>query len=214
MLWSLLGWAGLLVVLWRTWPAEFWPKLKAEPEYQHLVFASAVVLFILWLMQASIYDGLAVHFLAITVLTLCHGWRIAVWICLLPFVVLLALGQVPLADGGWFALTTFVLPSAFSGLIFWFSYHYLPRHLFVYIFVAAFFAAALTMLLHMGLTAFWFYLDGRYPWHVILDNYLLLALLISFPEALLNGMAVTLMALYRPHWLRTFYDNEYLSAER
>ncbi|MCH8537334.1 MAG: energy-coupling factor ABC transporter permease [Alkalimonas sp.] len=214
MVLSLLGWLGLLIGLWLSFPREFWPKLKAEPEYQHLVFGSAAVLLVLWLMQASIYDGLAVHFLAVTVLVLCHGWRIASWICLLPFAVLLALGQVPLADGGWFALTTFVLPALFSGLMFWFSYYYLPRHLFVYIFVAAFFAAALTMLLHMGLTSAWLYLDGRYPWHIIQDNYLLLALLTSFPEALLNGMAVTLMALYRPHWLRTFYDNEYLSSER
>jgi len=27
-------------------------------------------------------------------------------------------------------------------------------------------------------------------------------------------MAITLMAVYRPEWLRTFYDNEYLSPER
>ncbi len=42
----------------------------------------------------------------------------------------------------------------------------------------------------------------------------MLALLIWFPEGLLNGMAITLMTVYRPQWLRTFYDNEYLSPER
>lgn len=209
---NLLGWAGLLVALWLSFPREFWPKLKAEPEYQHLVFGSAAVLLLLWLLRASIFDGLAVHFLGITLLTLCHGWRIAVWICLLPLLLMLALGLQPLADGGWYGLVTFVLPALFSAGIFWFSYYFLPRHLFIYIFVAAFLASALTMLLHMGLTSAWFYFDGRYPWHIILDNYLVLSLLISFPEALLNGMAVTLMALYRPHWLRTFYENEYLKA--
>ncbi|MCC5851505.1 MAG: energy-coupling factor ABC transporter permease [Alkalimonas sp.] len=212
MLLSLLGWGAWMLTLWWSFPREFWPKLRAEPEYQHLVFGSAAVLLLLWLLQASIYEGLAVHFLAITVLTLCHGWRIAIWICLLSWLVLLALGQVSLADGGLYALTTFVLPGLFSAAVFWFSYYFLPRHLFIYIFVAAFFAAALTIALHMGLTALWFYLDGRYPWHIIQDNYLVLALLISFPEALLNGMAVTLMALFRPHWLRTFYENEYLKT--
>ncbi|MEE2001862.1 energy-coupling factor ABC transporter permease [Alkalimonas sp. MEB108] len=212
MILSGLGWGALLAVLWLSFPREFWPKLKAEPEYQHLVFGSAAVLLLLWLLQARIYDGLAVHFLGITLVTLCHGWRIAVWICLLPLLVMLALGQVSPVDGGLYALCTFVLPALFSAGMFWFSYYFLPRHLFIYIFVAAFFASALTMLLHMGLTSAWFYLDGRYPWHIIQDNYLVLALLISFPEALLNGMAVTLMALYRPHWLRTFYENEYLSS--
>lgn len=54
MVLSLLG-GSRLAALWLSFPREFWPKLKREPEYKHLVFASAVVLFILWLMQASIY---------------------------------------------------------------------------------------------------------------------------------------------------------------
>ena len=29
-------------------------------------------------------------------------------------------------------------------------------------------------------------------------------------EPLLNGMAMTLLAVYRPHWVNTFFDREYL----
>ena len=84
----------------------------------------------------------------------------------------------------------------------------------MYIFVAGFLAAALTICLQLLLSSVLLYLDGRYDWQTITDNYLLFALLIWFPEALLNGAAVTLMAIYRPDWLRTFYDREYLAPER
>jgi len=63
----------------------------------------------------------------------------------------------------------------------------------------------------ISLTAIWFGMEDRYSWQIINDNYWQLALLLWFPEALLNGSAVTLMAIYRPHWLRTFYDREYLA---
>lgn len=211
---QLLGFgAWLLLLLWQ-FPRDFWPKLKRESSYQHLVFATTLVLGILWSIQAGIHDGLKLHFLLLTTLVLCHGWRIAMWLCLLPTLFLVGIGKLPLADAGMFALSHYLLPGLFSYLLFLFSYRYLPRHLFVYIFVAGFLAAALTICLQLLLSSTLFYLDGRYDWQTISDNYLLFALLIWFPEALLNGAAVTLMAIYRPDWLRTFYDREYLSPQR
>lgn len=208
------GWGLWLLLTLRYFPKELFPKLRTETGYQHLVFASAVVLFMLWIIQAGIKDGLHLHFLGITTLVLCHGWRIANIICLIPFSLLLVCGLQPWGDGGLFALTTFILPGLFSYCIFALSYQYLTRHLFVYIFIAGFINAALTIVLHIGLTSLWFWSEGRYNWDIIYHNYLQMALLIWFPEALLNGGAITLMAVYRPHWLRTFYDNEYLSPER
>lgn len=212
--WQLAGWVLWLLIALRYYPREFWPKLKAESGYQHLVFASVLSLTVLWSIQAGIIAGLNIHFLLLTTLILCHGWRIAMLLCVVISLGLMLLQRVPLADGGLFALTTFILPGLFSYVIFLASYRYLTRHLFVYIFVAGFFSAALTIALHMLLVSLWFYAEGRYEWNIIYDNYLKLSILTWFPEALLNGAAITLMAIYQPHWLRTFYDREYLSPER
>lgn len=212
--WQIAGAFSALAVLLYFYPREFLPKLKAEPGYQHFVLASAVVLSLLWSVQAGIQQGLNLHFLLLTTLVLCHGWRIANWICLLPMLLLIAFGKLHWADAGLYALSSFILPGLFSYTLFLASYRYLTRHLFVYIFVAGFLTAALTIVLQISLMSLWFGLEGRYSWHIITNDYWLLALLIWFPEALLNGSAITLMAIYRPHWLRTFYDREYLSPER
>ena len=81
-------------------------------------------------------------------------------------------------------------------------------------FVAGFIGAALSIVLQLAATAGLLWLEGRYDWTTIYDNYLLFSLLIWFPEALLNGAALTLLAVYKPEWLRTFYDREYLSPDR
>lgn len=208
------GWGLLVLLTLRYFPREFFPKLRNETGYQHLVFASAVMLFMLWIINASVRDGLALHFLGITTLVLCHGWRIAITICLIPLSLMLGLGLLPWQEAGLFAATTYLLPGLFSYLIFALSYRYLTRHLFVYIFIAGFLNAALTIVLQISLTSGWYWLEGGYSWDVIYNDYLQMAILIWFPEALLNGSAITLMSIYRPHWLRTFYDNEYLSPER
>lgn len=212
--WQLITWLGSILILLGFFPKEFIPRLLHITGYQHLVFASAVFLTLLWSVRAGIVPGLELFFLGVTTLVLCHGWRIAIWICCLPLLMLILFGTVALADGGAFALTTFVLPGLFSYAIFSWSYHYLSRHLFVYIFVAGFINAALTIVLKILLTSGWFYLQQAHSWHTIYQNYTQLVLLIWFGEALLNGMAITLMAVYRPSWLRTFFDNEYLSPER
>lgn len=212
--WQLITWFGTVVILLGFFPKEFIPRLLNVAGYQHFVFASAVFLTLLWSVRAGIVPGLELFFLGVTTLVLCHGWRIAIWICCLPLLLLVLFGIVLAADAGAFALTTFILPGLFSYAVFSWSYHYLSRHLFIYIFVAGFINAALTIVLKILLTSGWFYLQAAHSWHTIYQNYTQLALLIWFGEALLNGMAITLMAVYRPEWLRTFYDNEYLSAER
>ena len=57
-----------------------------------------------------------------------------------------------------------------------------------------------------------YYLLGDYSFIEISENYLILCAIIWFPEAMLNGMAITLMITYRPHWVKTFYDKDYLDS--
>lgn len=213
-LWQGGTWLLWLVLLLWFFPRELLPKLRTDAGYQHLLFGSVLIIGLLWLVRAGIEPGLELHLLGITTLVLCHGWRITWLIGSLAIGMLVALGKVSLVDAGSVAVLTVMLPALFSYLIFILSYHYLPRHLFIYIFVAGFASAALTITLKIVLTSLWFYWQGLHSWASIYQNYLQLALLIWFAEALLNGMAITLMSVYRPHWLRTFYDNEYLAPDR
>lgn len=204
------GYLIWLVVMGRSFPREFWPKFRHEKDYQHLVMATVVILLLLWGFRAGIAEGLQVHFLALTVLTLSHGWQIAVLIGSAATLLLAALGFVPWPDIGLYVLTGVMLPAMFSFAVFLFSYRFLTRHLFVYIFVAAFLNGALTMIVHLLLTSGWMYWSGAYSWAYIVDNYLSLLPLLLFPEALLNGMATTLLVVYKPEWVRTFADRDYL----
>ncbi|MEJ2762779.1 energy-coupling factor ABC transporter permease [Photobacterium sp. MCCC 1A19761] len=204
------GYLIWLVVMLLSFPREFWPKFRHEKDYQHLVLATVVILFMLWGLRAGIADGLQVHFLALTVLALSHGWQIAALIGSASTVLMAALGFVAWPDIGLYVLTGVMFPAMFSFAVFLLSYRFLTRHLFVYIFVAAFLNGALTMAVHLLLTSGWMYWSGEYSWAYIVDNYLSLLPLLLFPEALLNGMATTLLVVYKPEWVRTFADRDYL----
>ncbi|MCV5359865.1 hypothetical protein OFM87_29340, partial [Escherichia coli] len=86
---------------------------------------------------------------------------------------------------------------ATSWLLFLASWAWLPRHLFVYIFVAAFLGGAITISVKVAASALLMGLSDSYPWHTITADYLSIWPLLLFPEALLNGMAMTVLAIYR-----------------
>ena len=206
-----IGWVGVLAwSVYREFRSTFWPKFRQDKSYQHWVWASVVALFLLWQLEAGLQAGLQVHFLAITVLVLCHGWRIACWMGAVPILLMGVMGGLPWTTMGLYGLLTVVIPAWCSFAVFQLTYRYLPHHLFIYLFVAAFFNGALTMTAHQLTTAAVMGLSGAFSWGYILDNYLVLLPLLLFPEALLNGMAITLLVVYKPEWVRSFHDNDYL----
>lgn len=212
--WQAFGWLSFAILLWLCRSPLGWQKLRQESDYQHFVFSSAIILFCLWALKAGIHQGLDIHLLGMTVLTLCHGPKIAIWIAILPLAMMVGFDFLPLADVGLYAVTTVIIPAFVSYLIFWLSYQYLQHHLFIYFFVAGFLNGAVTMVIHLCVVSAGYWISGLHSWQVIESNYLLMAVLVWFPEGMINGMALTILSMYRPHWLRTFYDREYLSSER
>ena len=87
------------------------------------------------------------------------------------------------------------------------------RNMFVYVFVCAFFPAALGIAIKMGLIGGFYTLNGTYPWDVVVDNYEVLIPLMLFPEAMLNGMTMTLLVIYKPDWVYTFNDKHYFDPD-
>jgi len=204
---ALLLW---LVLLAFSLNASLLRTLGAHPLYQHLCLGGAIVLVPLWTLRAGLHEGLEIHFLGLTSLTLLLGWRLALLAPCLTLLILAYFGVIPLVDIGWQALIGVALPVATSWLLFLGSWAWLPRHLFVYLFVAAFLGGALSISTKVIASALLMGVSGTYSWHTISADYLSIWPLLLFPEALLNGMTMTLLAVYRPHWVKTFFDREYL----
>ena len=83
--WQAFGWISFAILLWLCRSPLGWQKLRQESDYQHFVFSSAMfILFCLWALKAAILAFIKgfsdIHLLGMTVLTLCHGPKIAIWI--------------------------------------------------------------------------------------------------------------------------------------
>jgi uncharacterized membrane protein len=204
--------AGLLslVICYFVSKKLIFSQLISDKKCQHLVFGSAACLFILWMFRTGIYDGLNVHFLWLSALPLLLGFRWAIFSASLALLGLTVFGKENIDMLGVNFLLGVLAPIALTYGIYSLTFHKLPRHIFTYIFLCAFIPGALTIGLKMLALSGYFYFDGIYSWQIIEDNYLMLTTLMFFPEAMFNGMTITLLIIYKPEWVYTFYDKLYL----
>ena len=207
LLWAVVAIASLLSFDKATYKA-----LYSTPVRQTGVLACALVFAILWRIKAGILTGLDLHILGVTAATLILGWRLTILSSLLATALLAGFGPIEPELLPVQILIGAFIPIVLSYLAFIVSYHYLPRHFFVYIFVCAFITAGFIACIKIALGALFYLSIGQYNWQELTDNYVYLSAIIWFPEAMLNGMAITIMITYRPHWVKTFYDKDYLDS--
>jgi uncharacterized membrane protein len=188
-------------------------RLVSDKKCQHLVFGSAALVFLLWMFRTGIYDGLTVHFLWLSALPLLLGFRWAIFSASLALIGVTLFGKESIEMLGVNFLLGVLAPISLTYGFYSLTFHKLPRHLFIYIFLCAFIPGALSIGLKMLALSGYFYLDGVYSWQVIADNYLVLTTLMLFPEAMFNGMTITLLIIYKPEWVYTFYDKLYLDEQ-
>ncbi|MGR5235388.1 energy-coupling factor ABC transporter permease [Vibrio alfacsensis] len=215
-----MGWFNLVSVIVIIWVVTafcvpdfrkvVWPKMVQEKPFQHLVFATLFLLIVLWSAQASVKEGLKIHFLALTTLTMMYGWRMAFLLCIPAMLANHLLHDTPLLMLPTSLVLSALIPILVSQLIFILSYQYLPRNIFVFIFVAGFFNGAITGSLHLLVNTFYHLYVGHYDWQTILDNYFIFVPLLAFPEGLLNGMSLAVLTVFKPEWLRVFSDRDYI----
>ncbi len=188
-------------------------QLFKRPELRQQIGVCILVLFLLWALKTGIQPGLDVHFLGLTALTLMLGWRLSIVVAPLALVLLTVFGLYAWQDFSVNLFLGMIVPICFTYFLFLLTYSYLSRHLFVYIFVAAFFNAALTIVVQMFSFAVYYKLVGAFPWHVVMDDYFAIVLLMLFPEGVLNGMCIAGLVAYKPVWVTTFLDRDYLHGK-
>lgn len=187
-----------------------WSKIR-DNEAQHIFLGAIVMLSLLWVMRGGIQDGLSFHLLGMTLLCLMFEWQFALMAASL--VVAITTSQGP---AGWEAfgvnlLLMGALPILFTRLFLYLCQRRLPHNYFIYVFLNAFLAGGLSILLAGAASAGLQHVAGVQPAGAIVNNFLQILPLLMFGEAFINGGAMTLVVAYRPQWVATFHDNWYVN---
>lgn len=198
-----------LLALLQALRAAPWRLFLASSQLQHVFLGASTALFLMWIFEAGVRPALGFHFLGVTVYTLMFGWSLGV------MGASLAALAVTLISGDWAALAMNalllgVLPVSISYGVYALVYRYLPHHLFIYIFLCAFFNAMLAAGAAVLALVILLVLADVYSFARISNEYLPFVPLYLFPEGLLNGMMTTALIGLRPKWLKTYDDETYL----
>jgi uncharacterized membrane protein len=206
MFW-LLFWLVPLYAL--TLDKKLW-QLVQQQQIMRLFGAAGICLLLLWQVKAQLPGGPALHFIGVTTATLVLGLRLSLW--LIPAILLInVLATALVAPAQQLTIPQLLLDwSVFSVLALqsylqlWWIHRQFGQHIFVYIFLAAFAGAAcctVTFILLQTIA-----LSFLTTQAAELYTYLTLAPLLALPEAILNGMAITLLLVYRPQWVATYHN--------
>jgi len=203
ILWSLSVLLGVLIAR-----RAGWSMLKDAANLNVFLAASVAVLG-LWLIKTGVKPGLNFHLLGATALTLMFRPLFALLaIALITAAVTFWHGEYAAFPANWLIMGA--VPVGVSWALFRLIDRKLPNHLFIYVFLNAFFGAALAVTA-VGLTSTAFAsLAGAYPLAYLLEEYLPYYLLMAWAEAFATGMLITVMVVYKPEWVATFDDRRYL----
>lgn len=190
-----------------------WRALRQVPARVHLVLGGVLFCVLLWSLSVRVIEGLSLHLLGMTTLTLILGWRFAILAGTLALVIHALLTSLPTGALAAAWLLTVAVPATVSRGLVYLLRRVRSRNLFIYMLGAGFgggllsaFAvavAALLLLLAMG----------RGAWAAeALANWPLLPL-IMFPEGFINGMVVTTLTVFYPDAVKTFDDRYYLDGK-
>ncbi len=206
----LAGWLGLAVLAWRWLMSGDWRRL-AEPSKLNLFLGATVAVLALWQIRTGVKPGLAFHLYGIAAMTMMFGFWRATFSGALVLLANAAFGRGNWISLGADALLMAALPAAVSWGFYRLLDGRLPNHFFIYVLGNGFFGAALSVAAIGLATTAVMVLAGAYSLDYLLTHYTPYAtLLISWAEAFSTGMAVTVMAVYRPAWLETFEDARYI----
>lgn len=198
---------GLVPVYLLTLDKKLWMLLQ-QPQIRLLLGGAGACLLLFWQVKAQLPDGPALHFIGITCTTLLLGLRLS--LCLIPLILLtttlatllVAPAQLSSTEQlfwDWWVLVVLALQSY---LQLWWVNRQFGQHLFIYIFVATFAGSALCAVTFVVLQSLLFTMSATQP--IDLSDYFALAPLLALPEAILNGMAMTLLLVYKPEWVATY----------
>ena len=189
-----------------------WRRL-AYPNQLNVFLGSIVALLVLWSLRTEIQPGFSWHLSAMLTVTLMFGWSLALVAGSIALVASALFGLVDWAGVLPTALVFVVLPVTLTQFALGLARAYLPKHYFIYVFVNGFFAAGLIAILVALVATALLMLSGAFTLESLSETYLLFLPLMFFPEAVLKGWLISIMVGFKPDWVGSFRDEEYLHGK-
>lgn len=187
-----------------------WRAMRQVPLRQHLLFASLLFLVVLWMISVRVFDGLWLHFMGVTTVTLLVGLRFTLLLGALASCAYALLIDQPLTASAPAWLITVLIPALLSRLLVFWLRKRPQNNLFVYLLGAGFGGGALSAL---GLAAGGLLLLELSGDHTrvmaALESWPMITL-VMFPEGFINGMVLSVIVVLNPEAVKTFDSDKYM----
>lgn len=189
-----------------------WRKLR-DQEQANVLFGATVALLLLWHLDTQVQPGLDYHLLGVTAITLMFGWSFAVLSAALAL-----LGVTLNTGGAWsdFAVNAFVagvVPITLTQVALILIRWYLPKQFFVYVLINGFVTAGLAAAFAAYLAISLLVMSGAYSYAEMGERVIPYFPLMFMPEAFLNGWAMVVLVAFKPQWVYSFSDEQYLKGK-
>ena len=186
-----------------------WRRLRqGEADLARVLLSATIAVIAMRWFNTAALQGVVLHFLGATVVTLMFGARLAVAVMALASLAGVLLGA-DVRGWAWDFLLTGALPVAATLAVSLAAARWVPSNIFTYVMVNAFAAAALAMAVSSLAKALFAALAGGPA-----AAYLAATPLLMFGEAFLTGGVMVLVVVYRPQWCLSFDDRTYLGPQR
>ncbi|AKS43234.1 energy-coupling factor ABC transporter permease [Wenzhouxiangella marina] len=196
---------------WQVWGSGWQLLLVNRLEW---VYVLAIGLLTgLWWLKAEAVAGLQLHFLGLSAMVLVFGWRLSMVGGALALGLLTAAGVYDWWALGVNGLITVALPVLLADRLHALVYFWFPKHYFVYVIVAAHFTSMIVIVATMLTGALLLWLLGVYPWSRISYDYLVFIPVAMLPEGFINGAIMTMLTAFKPEWVRSFDDRDYIEGK-
>lgn len=202
---------GLLVAVMglAVWQAD-WAQLVVERPLQHSLFATIILLTLVWQIRAGLSPGLTIHILGMTAVTLMLGWALAILAGLTALLFTSLLGDEPVTMLGVNGIITVAIPAFVSYRIMLWERSRGFRNFFAYLFVCGFFGAAIAVAAAGTTMVMLLWITGVYDWETLSHEYVIYLPLIMLPEAFINGTVISGLMVFHPQRLLTLDETRYL----
>ena len=190
-----------------------WRALRSDPQRVHLVAGGALGCLLLWLLNIRIVDGIVLHLLGMTTLTLVVGWSLAVIAGSLALLVVRHLLGLEIAGYPVAWLLTVLVPATVTIAIAKMLYRPGLRNPFFYMLGAGFLGGGLVVLVDATIAGVLLSQGAAQPQPIGGTQLWPLLLLLLFSEGFINGLCISAMAVFFPHWLKTFDEHFYLGPD-